>query len=180
MDFRTGGHIAPTTARRSPAESIPSLRKYFCDWARDIGCDEIRLRRAAQHKNRNERDTFARRSKRLEKRQKWRWIKRAFGKWCPGPESNQRHGDFQSPALPTELPGHLRRTAVERRSYKREAAGCPAPARLLKPLETRPIRGGIRRYGPKMERPGRSSRPGPSVGSLKRCWPSAAWLPERR
>ena len=26
-------------------------------------------------------------------------------KWCPDPESNQRHGDFQSPALPTELSG---------------------------------------------------------------------------
>ncbi len=26
-------------------------------------------------------------------------------KWCPGAESNHRHGDFQSPALPTELPG---------------------------------------------------------------------------
>src|SRR5690606_4390113 len=25
--------------------------------------------------------------------------------WCPGTESNRRHGDFQSPALPTELPG---------------------------------------------------------------------------
>ena len=24
-------------------------------------------------------------------------------KWCLRPESNQRHGDFQSPALPTEL-----------------------------------------------------------------------------
>ncbi len=29
-------------------------------------------------------------------------------KWCPGPESNQRHADFQSAALPTELPGHKR------------------------------------------------------------------------
>ena len=28
-------------------------------------------------------------------------------KWCPGPELNQRHCDFQSHALPTELPGHL-------------------------------------------------------------------------
>src|SRR5690606_27113368 len=28
--------------------------------------------------------------------------------WWPGRESNPRHGDFQSPALPTELPGHLR------------------------------------------------------------------------
>ena len=30
------------------------------------------------------------------------------GKWCPGSESNQRHRDFQSLALPTELPGHGR------------------------------------------------------------------------
>ena len=28
-------------------------------------------------------------------------------KWCPEPESNQRHGDFQSPALPTELSGQI-------------------------------------------------------------------------
>ena len=28
-------------------------------------------------------------------------------KWCLRPESNQRHGDFQSPALPTELQRHL-------------------------------------------------------------------------
>ena len=26
-------------------------------------------------------------------------------KWCPGTESNRRHEDFQSSALPTELPG---------------------------------------------------------------------------
>ena len=28
-------------------------------------------------------------------------------KWCPGPESNQRHVDFQSTALPTALPGQM-------------------------------------------------------------------------
>jgi hypothetical protein len=28
-------------------------------------------------------------------------------KWCPGAGSNHRHCDFQSHALPTELPGHV-------------------------------------------------------------------------
>ena len=27
--------------------------------------------------------------------------------WCLEAESNHRHGDFQSPALPTELSGHF-------------------------------------------------------------------------
>ena len=27
--------------------------------------------------------------------------------WCPEPESNQRHVDFQSTALPTELSGQI-------------------------------------------------------------------------
>ena len=27
--------------------------------------------------------------------------------WCPEAESNHRHGDFQSPALPTELSRHI-------------------------------------------------------------------------
>ena len=32
----------------------------------------------------------------------------AFPTWCPGAESNHRHADFQSAALPTELPGPWR------------------------------------------------------------------------
>ena len=28
-----------------------------------------------------------------------------LNEWCPDSESNQGHGDFQSPALPTELSG---------------------------------------------------------------------------
>ena len=35
--------------------------------------------------------------------------------WCPGTESNRRHRDFQSRALPTELPGHSRLKRSERR-----------------------------------------------------------------
>ncbi len=34
------------------------------------------------------------------------YLKSERSDWCPGPESNQRHPDFQSGALPTELPGH--------------------------------------------------------------------------
>jgi hypothetical protein len=44
------------------------------------------------------------------------------GQW-PGPESNRRHADFQSAALPTELPG---------RGHG-GGARCGAPAHLVKP-----------------------------------------------
>ena len=37
----------------------------------------------------------------------WRRMRRSeASKWCPGAELNHRHSDFQSLALPTELPGH--------------------------------------------------------------------------
>src|SRR5215218_501359 len=35
-----------------------------------------------------------------------------FGGWCPGTGSNRRHRDFQSRALPTELPGRADRKLV--------------------------------------------------------------------
>jgi hypothetical protein len=34
-----------------------------------------------------------------------------FKRWCPGAESNHRHEDFQSTALPTELPGRYFKVA---------------------------------------------------------------------
>src|SRR5258708_1862818 len=34
--------------------------------------------------------------------------------WWPGRELNPRHADFQSAALPTELPGHLGRCVLDR------------------------------------------------------------------
>ena len=35
--------------------------------------------------------------------------------WCPGTESNRRHEDFQSSALPTELPGHQKQAGTAAR-----------------------------------------------------------------
>jgi hypothetical protein len=37
-------------------------------------------------------------------------------KWWPGRELNPRHADFQSAALPTELPGHCERRIKQARS----------------------------------------------------------------
>ena len=45
-------------------------------------------------------------------------------KWCPGVELNYRHRDFQSRALPTELPGHTLR-------FRNFAGGCPPQRREL-------------------------------------------------
>jgi hypothetical protein len=36
--------------------------------------------------------------------------------WCPGADLNHRHEDFQSTALPTELPGH--RIAIQSKSVE--------------------------------------------------------------
>lgn len=48
--------------------------------------------------------------------------------WCPGAGSNHRHCDFQSHALPTELPGHTRRGPKgrsERAVYREVRRSCP-------------------------------------------------------
>src|SRR6478736_6622732 len=47
--------------------------------------------------------------------------------WCPGAGSNHRHCDFQSHALPTELPGHTRgpKGRVERAVYREVGSACP-------------------------------------------------------
>jgi hypothetical protein len=47
--------------------------------------------------------------------------------WCPGAGSNHRHCDFQSHALPTELPGHVPARSRERRFIVRQD-GCVHPA----------------------------------------------------
>jgi hypothetical protein len=64
-------------------------------------------------------------------------------RWCPGAESNHRHCDFQSHALPTELPGRRARPGPPfgARGYRGEAGGCPvcqitrarAPGRAPRP-----------------------------------------------
>src|SRR5579862_9337031 len=43
--------------------------------------------------------------------------------WCPGAESNHRHCDFQSHALPTELPGRLNPRDARGKRKRRVIAG---------------------------------------------------------
>jgi hypothetical protein len=60
---------------------------------------------------------------------------RPRGKWCPEPESNQRHADFQSAALPTELSGPFRDVlSLGWRGYTSGVGGCPEGAAKKAPL----------------------------------------------
>lgn len=55
---------------------------------------------------------------------------RKFGKWCPGAESNHRHEDFQSTALPLSYPG----TGEARASRLRVAAFYAGARGLSRPI----------------------------------------------
>lgn len=50
---------------------------------------------------------------------------RAAAKWCPGAGSNHRHCDFQSHALPTELPGHCPARGQGAPVYSQAGGLCP-------------------------------------------------------
>lgn len=50
--------------------------------------------------------------------------------WCPGAGSNHRHCDFQSHALPTELPGHFRTRERGSGAPVYSQAGRPCPPRF--------------------------------------------------
>jgi hypothetical protein len=69
--------------------------------------------------------------------------------WWPGTESNRRHGDFQSPALPTELPGQNacehQRCRVEPciKSEARRFVKTPCPERRNLPVVSPHRRTGI-------------------------------------
>src|SRR6195952_3059107 len=56
------------------------------------------------------------------------WAYRALEWICPGAESNHRHCDFQSHALPTELPGRR-----PRRSRPRTPRGIVSAGRPVQP-----------------------------------------------
>jgi hypothetical protein len=53
--------------------------------------------------------------------------------WCPGGELNTRHRDFQSRALPTELPGQAVRFGRKAAVYRGWVGACPAARRRPDP-----------------------------------------------
>jgi hypothetical protein len=64
-------------------------------------------------------------------------------RWCPGAESNHRHEDFQSTALPTELPGRILRLSQNLARRERRVLN------LLTHIESRaPIRWAQRNLQP--------------------------------
>ena len=64
--------------------------------------------------------------------------------WCPGADSNHRHADFQSAALPTELPGRGRRAP----RLIRKSAWPVEPPRAARPGPRQPS-GATPRPGPR-------------------------------
>lgn len=88
--------------------------------------------------------TQALRGEQAEDRKNQRGIGGKFCSWCPGAESNHRHGDFQSPALPAELPGPTTNGGWQRpvRTYRsvavprrfRRLGGCACGRRRPRPL----------------------------------------------
>jgi site-specific DNA recombinase len=52
-------------------------------------------------------------------------VRKSVQEWCPGAGSNHRHCDFQSHALPTELPGHCPARGPGAPVYSQARAPCP-------------------------------------------------------
>ena len=63
-----------------------------------------------------------------------------FG-WCPGAESNHRHEDFQSSALPTELPRLTKSSSTMPKNQQKsiQKTGAPYKIRTCDPRLRRPV-----------------------------------------
>jgi hypothetical protein len=61
-------------------------------------------------------------------------VRKSVQEWCPGAGSNHRHCDFQSHALPTELPGHFPAAMARERRFIVRLGGC---VHLASPSATR-------------------------------------------
>ena len=110
----------------------------------------------------------------------------SLNKWCPDSESNQGHGDFQSPALPTELSGQRGALNRNRRASSTKficfAADCTIYHHIA--LKARVFRQKT------ASRPLRSASPAPAQAAysprqtflFRRCaarWPPAAYRRRR-
>jgi hypothetical protein len=98
------------------------------------------------------------------------------GGWCPGTESNRRHEDFQSSALPTELPGQVRFGSFPRAANDSGAArSCQFGPQSELPVKPRELDLYFSRGKPAGQRPGFSS-PGHAA---HRPAPAGGWPPGR-
>ena len=88
------------------------------------------------------------RSRRGRRRSRFSRFRRLERGWCPGEESNHRHRDFQSRALPTELPGQDARRSGRRLIDNLAGAVQPTRQAFRRPRGHPPQRPFADRMGP--------------------------------
>src|SRR5689334_7937807 len=100
--------------------------------------------------------------------------------WWPGSESNQRHADFQSAALPTELPGQAGQNAAPKSgAAKRTRIKSADPQAVNLPGEKTALPGFRSAQGPPpVIRPGRKPATDRHISVID-CTPPPQASPER-
>jgi hypothetical protein len=89
--------------------------------------------------------------------------------WCPGAGSNHRHCDFQSHALPTELPGHCPARGQGAPVYSQAGQPCPPGFAGLSGIARRATTDGYAGHGP-------ASCHQPNCWEIRLILPRGSWM----